>query len=308
MNKAIHRKFTPRLRLAGLALGCTIIVALRVWSQQLPAPSATEELLRNVKRLSSSELTGRGVDTPGIKLARDYIVEEFAKYGLKPGGDNAGYLQGFDVAVGVTIKQPSDLTLGSNQNLALNDDWTPLGFSANGDAEAPLVFAGYGISAKDYGYDDYGGVDVKGKVVVVLRYEPPPRDNKSPFRKAPYYSIHATLRTKANNARDHGALAMILVDLNQSRETNNGEKNQLITTRGSLSRGGDSLIAVQVKARTLEKFLDDHDVNLRALKEKIDREGKPASMALPNASAKIKVTLQEIREHTDNVVGVLPGA
>jgi peptidase M28-like protein/PDZ domain-containing protein/PA domain-containing protein len=304
MIRATHRKLMPRLPLAGLALGCTIIVALTVWSQEAPAPSATEEILRHVQRLASAEFTGRGVDTPGIKLARDYIVGEFAKDGLRPGGDNSGYLQEFDVAVGVEIKQPSSLTLGSNLELVLNDDWTPLGLSANGAADAPLVFAGYGISAKDQGYDDYDGVDVKGKVVLVLRYEPPPRDSKSPFRKAPNYSSHATLRSKANNAREHGALAMILVDVNQGDD----EKNQLVSTRGSLARGGESLIAVQVKARTVEKFLDGHGIKLKALKEKIDREGKPASMALPRASARIQVTLQEIRERAENVIGVLPGA
>jgi len=304
MTDTIHRKAPPRFRLAGLALGCVVTIALSVWSQELPAPDATEEILRHVKRLASSELTGRGVDTPGIKLARDYIVGEFAKYGLRPGGDNAGYLQDFDVAVGVAVKKPSDLTLNSNLNLALNDEWTPLGFSANGNAEAPLVFAGYGISAKDYGYDDYAGVDVNGKVVVVLRYEPPPKNSKSPFKTAPNYSSHATLRNKANNARDHGALAMILVDLNQRGD----DQTELMTTRGSLARGGTSLIAVQVKARTLEKFLAGRGVDLKTLKARIDREGKPSSMAIPNATVKLQVTLQEIRERTENVLGVLPGA
>ncbi|HEX6801224.1 MAG TPA: M20/M25/M40 family metallo-hydrolase [Candidatus Binatia bacterium] len=308
MLKSSHHKFTPRFRLAGLALGCVVIIALSVWSQELPAPDAAQEILRHVKYLASSELTGRGVDTPGIKLARDYIVGEFTKYGLRPGGDGVGYLQGFDVAVGVTVKQPSNLTLNSNLNLALNDDWTPLGFSANGIAEAPLVFAGYGISAKDYGYDDYAGIDAKGKVVVVLRYEPPPKDSKSPFKNAPNYSSHATLRTKANNARDHGALAMILVDLNQSLESDNAENDRLLTARGSLSRGGNSLIAVQIKSRTLVKFLGGQGVELKTLKEKIDRAERPSSMAIPNATAKLQVTLQEIRERTDNVVAVLPGA
>ena len=304
MIDAIRRQSALSSRLAGVVLGCSVIFALSVWSLELPAPDSTQEILRHVKRLASSELTGRGVDTPGIKLARDYIAGEFTNYGLRPGGDSAGYLQGFDVAVGVTVKQPSHLSLGSDLNLALDDEWTPLGLSANGNAEAPLVFAGYGITAKDYGYDDYAGIDVKGKVVVVLRYEPPPRDGKGPFRNAPRYSRHATLRNKANNARDHGALAMILVDLNHS-----GDKYEpLITTRGSLSRERRNLIAAQVKGPTLENFLHGHGIALRALKEKIDREGKPASMALANATAKLQVTMQEIRARADNVVGVLPGA
>ncbi|MGH7816877.1 MAG: PA domain-containing protein, partial [Candidatus Binatia bacterium] len=255
MKPTSVRNATPRLRLAGLALGFALIVALSVWSQELPAPSSTDEILRHVKHLASTELTGRGVDTPGIKLARDYIAREFSKYGLRPGGDSASFLQGFDVAVGVSVKQPSSLTLGSDFALALDKDWTPLGFSTNGKAQAPLVFAGYGITAKDYGYDDYAGIDAKGKVVLVLRFEPPPKGSKSPFRNSPNFSNHATLRTKANNARDHGAMGMILVDLNNTGD----EKTELLTTSGSLSRGGNSVVAAQVKRGAIEKWLAGQD-------------------------------------------------
>src|SRR5262245_47395717 len=117
MRKAIYRKITLRFRLAGLTLGCAIIIALSVKSQELPARNAVEELRRHVSYLASDELTGRGVDTPGIKLAGDYIAAEFAAYGLKPGGDNSSYLQGFTVPVGVTVKPPSDLTLGGGKPL-----------------------------------------------------------------------------------------------------------------------------------------------------------------------------------------------
>jgi len=202
------------------------------------------------------------------------------------------------------VKEPSTLTLGGDVALARNQNWTPLGFSTTGTAEAALVFAGYGISAKDYGYDDYAGVDVKGKIVVVLRYEPPPKNEKSPFRTSPSYSRHATLRVKANNARDHGALGMILVDLNYTGD----EKSELMSTLSSLSRGGTSLVAAQVKRRVIETWLAARGVSLTALKEKIDRDEKPASIAIPGASAKLQVTLQEQRERSANVVAVLPGA
>jgi len=298
MRRTLYRRFTAPLPLAGAALACALILALSVWSQELAAPASSQEIFRHVKYLASDELTGRGVGTPGIALARDYISGEFAKYGLKPGGDGAGYRQEFDVAVGVAVKPPSRLALDGHA-LALDREWTPLGLSANGAIEAPLVFAGYGISAK--GYDDYAGLDVKDKVVVVLRYEPPPRDSDSPFRKPPSYSSHAVLRTKATNARAHGALAMILVDLDQR------EGDPLITPAASLARSHPSLVAVQVKAGTLEKLLESHGIRIRALKEQIDRDGKPASMAIGNARAKLQVTLEEIRERTDNVVGILPG-
>src|SRR4030095_3117005 len=280
-----------RTLLTGLTLGLTIAVALSGWTLELVAqiPSTTDDLRRHAKYLASEELTGRGVDTPGIRLARDYIAGEFAKYGLQPGGDGSSYLQGFDVAVGVTVKEPSSLALGAEAPSTLNDDWIPLGLSTSDRTEGQVVFAGYGVTAKDHGYDDYADIDVKGKIVLVLRYEPPPKDDKSPFRKLPDSSTHAALRTKANNARDHGAAGMILVDLTHTGD----DKSELISTRNSLWRGGNSLVAAQVKRRVVEAWLNSQGISLTALKERIDREGKPASIAVPGATARLQISLQE---------------
>ena len=153
--------------------------------------SAWDSLKVHARYLASDELTGRGVDTPGIKLARDYIAREFARYGLRPGGDNATYLQSFDVATGVKVAQPTLLSLNGETPLELNAAWVPLGLSKSGKAEGELVFAGYGVTAKEYGYDDYEGLDANGKIVLVLRYEPVPKSDKSPFRKAPQFSSYA---------------------------------------------------------------------------------------------------------------------
>src|SRR5919106_5211025 len=111
--------FQSRLRsnlrtlFAALTLGLTIAVVLSGWPLELvaQAPSATDELLRHAKYLASEELAGRGVDTPGIRLARDYIAGEFAKYGLLPGGDKGTYFQSFDVTTGVAVKSPTALAL-----------------------------------------------------------------------------------------------------------------------------------------------------------------------------------------------------
>jgi peptidase M28-like protein/PDZ domain-containing protein/PA domain-containing protein len=295
-----------RTSLAGFTAALLIASALIAWAldPNLSVPSATDELLRHVKFLSSPELTGRGVDTSGIKLAQDYIGAEFAKSGLKPGGDQSTFFQSFDAAVGVNIMQPSSFNLGSDAPLQLTEQWIPLGLSTSDKVTGDLIFAGYGITAKNYGYDDYASIDVKGKIALVLRYEPPPKDDKSPFRKFPDASTYAALRTKANNARDHGAVGMILVDLNHTGD----DGSELLSTNSSLWRGGNSLVAVQVKRRIIESWLDARGVSLQALKEKIDADGKPASTAIPHATASIQVNLQEKRERTANVVGILPGA
>jgi hypothetical protein len=302
------RRFSSQSRPLALALlvSLTPLLTLSGWSfQNGQQPiTITEELRRDVQFLSSPELTGRGVDTPGIKLARDYLAAEFARAGLQPGGDGGSFFQPFDVAVGVTVNQPSSLTLDQNAPLELNKDWIPLGLSKSDNVDGELVFAGYGITAKENGYDDYTDVNVKGKIVLILRYEPPPKDERSPFKTPPAYSAHAALRTKANNARDHGAVGMILVDFNHD----NGEQPELLSTKNSLWRGGNSLVAAQVRRGVLEEWLNSRGVSLKDLKEKIDRTGKPGSMALPGALARLQVSLKENHERAENVVGILPGA
>jgi hypothetical protein len=295
-----------RARAAAVSLGFAISFALSAWALEIPSLSqpGAAALRDHVRYLASEELTGRAVDTPGIKLARDYISREFAKYGLQPGGDNGSYLQGFDVTTGVAVKQPTSLILGDQPPLKIEQEWTPLGLSASGKVEAELVFAGYGITAKEYGYDDYAGIDAKGKIVLVLRYEPPPKGDKSPFQKPPRYSRHAALRTKAINARDHGAVGMILVDLSYSGD---GTK-ELISTKSSLWRGGSHLIAAQVKRGILEKWLDAQAVSLKSLKEEIDRQEKPVSKSLSSARVTLQVNFAETRQQTENVVGILPGS
>ena len=304
LNSMLHD--SARVRAAAISLAFALFFAFSAWTFEIPSLSSTrvDALRDHVRYLASDELTGRGVDTPGIKLARDYIAREFAKYGLRPGGDNDSYLQEFDVATGVAVKQPTSIVLGEQPPLGLNEDWSPLGLSGSGKTEADVVFAGYGITAKEYGYDDYAGIDVKSKIVLVLRYEPPPKDEKSPFQKLPRYSNHATLRAKANNARNHGAVGMILVDLNHSGD----EAKELISTMNSLWRGGNSLIAAQVTRKVIEKWLEPQGVFLKPLKDKIDREEKPASQVLPAARAALRVSLEEIRRRTENIVGILPGS
>jgi hypothetical protein len=280
------------------------LFAFSAWPLEIPSLTSSVDVLKSHARfLASEKLTGRGIDTPGIRLARDYIAGEFARLGLQPGGDNGSYLQSFKVPTGVSVKQPTSLTLGDKPALTLNKDWIPLGFSASKRIEAPVVFAGYGITVKEYDYDDYAEIDAKGKIVIVLRYEPPPRDDNSPFRRYPNYSVHAALRTKANNARDHGAVGMILVDLHHQE---NG-KPELISTTNSLWSGGSSLVAAHARRIPMEKWLEGHGVLLTELREKIDYHEKPASMEVPVAKATLEVNLEDIRHPTENVIAVLPG-
>lgn len=246
---------------------------------------------------------GRGVDTPGIALARDYIAREFQNYGLLPGGDNGRYFQRLDVATSVEVREPSAAALEKSAGLKLQADWIPLGLSFSGTVEAGLVFAGYGITARDYDYDDYAGIDVKDRIVLVLRYEPPPKNADSPFRKFPLPSRYATLQSKISNAREHGAAGLILADLSPMPG-----QDELISLRRSMGRSRNDLISVQIRHEIVERRLQAEGLSLRELKDKIDREEKPASVAIPSVRATLTVKLENITRPADNVVAVLPGS
>ena len=299
-------RFYKRSAVASLAACLALVFAVSAWPNDIPPLSnAPEDVFQSrVRYLASDELTGRGVDTPGIRLARDYLVREFTRYGLTPGGDDGTYLQAFSVTTGVVIKQPTSLVLNGQESLGLDSDWTPLGMSASGRIDGPVVFAGYGITAKDYGYDDYAGIDAKGKIVLVLRYEPPPKDEKSPFQKWPRYSDYATLRSKFNNARDHGALGMILVDLHSP----NKGAGELISLRAVFSRPDRNFIAAQVKREIVQHWFEARGLSLPAIKEKIDREEGPDSMALSDLNVTLQVTLERIHGQAENVIGIIPGS
>src|SRR2546425_1123608 len=131
------RKVAPTLSLAFLLI-------LTGWTTELPSStySTSDELLRHVRYLASDELMGRGVDTPGIDMARDYIAREFKKYGLVQGGENGTFLQRLDVVTGASIKEASSVVLGKGSPLVLDEEWLPLGSSRSGIAEGEIVFVG----------------------------------------------------------------------------------------------------------------------------------------------------------------------
>jgi Zn-dependent M28 family amino/carboxypeptidase len=284
------------------ALFLTFAFSLLSSANEMPRSAGSPiaaELTRHVQTLASDDMTGRGVDTPGIDLARDYIAAQFKKYGLAPGGTE-GYFQRLEVTTGVEAVGRNEAQLGASE-LALGRDWNPLGLSASAAAEGEVVFAGYGITAENYAYDDYAGIDAKGKIVFVLRYEPPPKDDKSPFGRSPRSSRYATLSAKAANARAHGAAGLILIDLNS-------EQDELMTLARGMGRGQSDIAAAQVRRQTAEVALGAAGVSLRDLKAAIDRDEKPRSKAVAGLKARLAVSLKKISRPTDNVVAVLPGS
>jgi len=296
-----------RLRFAALAIAAVAVSMPAVWADSNSQFTA-QEFLDPIKYLASDQLKGRGDGTPELDKAASYIAHHFHKFGLNPGGDNGTYLQHFTLVVGAKLGRKNSLHYQQGtktETLQVRQSFIPLSFSANSSIDAPLVFAGYGITAPEYHYDDYTHLDVAGKIVIVLRHEPQEDDDKSAFAGKQLTS-HAEIANKAINARNHGAVGMIIV-----RDVGNhpDEPDDLFKL-GEVSGPQEmSIPLVQVKAEVVDQWIKSSDQTLDELRRAIDRDLSNHSFALDfSTKVAIKVDVERIRRQVANVVGELPGS
>jgi Zn-dependent M28 family amino/carboxypeptidase len=173
-----------------------------------------ERIRAHVKFLADDLLEGRAPGTRGGELAAKYIEAQFAQLGLKPAGDNGSYLQNVDF-VGVKTLPATTASLqprnGAEMKLKLVDDFVTNNQTqtASVDIDAPVVFVGYGIDAPEYHWDDFKGVDVKGKVVLVIVNEPPSKDPK--FFNGEALTYYGRWTYKFEEAARKGAVAALII-------------------------------------------------------------------------------------------------
>src|SRR5579863_7049746 len=208
-----HSNAIPPLRRSFWhAAGFAFVLALSALRLSADPDSADpKKYLDDVKTLAAPNMEGRGAGTKGIERAADLIEKRYIALGIKPAGTKS-YFQPFTVITGAELKDGNRLEVAdgnSKQTLKLMEDFVPFSFSASGQVSGPIVFAGYGVTAPEFGYDDYANLDVKDKIVVMLRYEPAGFAAKSGNAGR---TQHSQLITKAINARNHGAKAMILIN------------------------------------------------------------------------------------------------
>ncbi|HTO91350.1 MAG TPA: M28 family peptidase [Candidatus Sulfotelmatobacter sp.] len=304
------RLVAPSLALAVLALPVGGAALARVTmapktgtSKSVAAKPAPDSLWFKeiVKTLAVPRWEGRGIGTAGIDSAADYIAGRMMSLGLAPAfAGEGGYFQPFEVTTGVTVGDPCAVSVGP-VSVSAGGEMQPLGFSTNGTLRAGVVFAGYGISAPGYEYDDYAGIDVHDRLVLVLTQEPGEMDSTSRFDgnvNTPY----AELRTKAINAREHGALGLLVVN---GPRYHAGEPLRPPRTEGAgyMSSG---LLAATISERVAGEILKPAGLTLAAAQEAIESRAQPHSLALPE-SVTITVTLKRTRASTRNVAGMVHG-
>ena len=193
-----------------------LIAAIAVPSAQTRAPQndsiRQSDLRADLFFLAGDSLRGRLTDTEENRAAADFIRSRFERMGLKPAGPNGSYYQSYNLMT-ATLGEGNSLDIsgdgGATRHLRAGQEFYPHRFSASGLVSGAVVFAGFGISAPQWQYDDYNG-DVKGKIVMVLDHEPGERDPNSPFDGV-VTSEPSTPWRKVLAAQEKGAAAVLFV-------------------------------------------------------------------------------------------------
>src|SRR5437868_7058798 len=236
------------------------IVPLLLLATTVSAQTATQ-IEKDIRTLAAPKMEGRGLGTDGIKLAADYIESRLRALGLQPAFGKS-YRQPFPVKIGVALGK------GNRLDGVAADDWAPLGFSSSAPFKGEIVFVGYGISAPPLGYDDFAGIDLKGKVALMLRYEPQEKDDASPFdgRKPSRWSA---MRYKVLQARERGAVAVIFAT--GPLQDDGKDKVPPLANDGPESPAG--IPVLQVKTSLAQKWLG----TLRQAQDRLWPRGRKTS-------------------------------
>lgn len=281
------------------------------------------DLRADIGFLASDALQGRLSLQPGDDAAVQWIASEFAKAGLKPAATDAqgqpSYLQAVPLIEYRPDAKATRLTLKRNgKSVEWKDPDVAGSFPEDRDVDAPLVFAGYGITAPELGYDDYAGLDVKGKVVVVFDHEPQEKMASSVFNGTGN-TRYATSYVKILNAQEHGAVAVLLAP----EPSHNHPSAQEIRTRiGHHAEHAANPIPAQaladnplqipgmvISSAVSEQLLGVGGETPMALQSAIDKELKPHSEVLPNGTISLHLHNTSRREATTwNVVGLVEGS
>ena len=293
---------------AAVAHAQTIPPALKAAETNVDA----ERIRAHVRFLADDLLEGRGPGLRGSNIAAQYIATQFALAGLKPAGDNGTYLQQVKF-VGVTAnpQQTSYSLLGDGGPIKLNfgSDYTVSNQQHTPLAEftAPIVWVGYGIHAPEFGWDDYAGLDVTGKVILCIVGDPPSDDPKFFGGKALTYYGRWTY--KFEEAARHGAIGALIIhrtDLasygwDVVEHSNTGEKTSLAEDANPKLQA-----ASWIQLDIAKKIFEASGTTLEAVFETAGKRGFQGAELPVRLQAHVESTIRPFE--SPNVIGILPGA
>lgn len=285
----------------------------------LPADAAAalegidaERIRAHVRFLSDDLLEGRGPGTRGSDLAARYIATQFALLGLKPAGEPGTYLQKVDMVGVKTDAAASTASVMPSRGAAISLKWgddivaTDQTQADSVDVDAPVVFVGYGIAAPEYHWDDFKGVDVKGKVVLLIVNEPPSKDPK--FFAADALTYYGRWTYKFEQAARMGAIgALIIHRTDLASYPWQVVKSSWSAEQVLLAQDRDPKLkaAAWIQLEVARQVLASANLKVDDLIRQAGTRGFKARELPVRFSAHIKSTVRKFTGY--NVLGILPG-
>jgi len=265
--------------------------------------------------LASDDLKGRNAGSAEDHIAAGYIAAEFMRLGLKPAGEKGSYFQDMDINTADVDREHTTLTAkvaGVEHTYSFNKEfhWSRQSLR-QASVSGAIVFAGYGIDAPEYGYNDFAGIDVKGKVVLVLGREPQANDSNSKFAGA-WDTYHAFYWEKLEELRERGAAGILMVQDRFPRAV------KPIPASSPRSSGGPNFALAgpmwdiptfTISREVADQLLAPSGKTTGELQAVIDRTLHPASIEVSTSSVRMSKSFTNLQTHKGrNVVALLEGS
>jgi aminopeptidase YwaD len=280
----------------------------------------------NLNSITNSELfshmeflvkkcNGRGNGQEGLQIAARYIADQFKRFNLMTENDSTGYFQNFNWLKYETIRNVQTgfrIFHENGQSVQFKNrkiDFEPSIYSANGRIEGKLIFAGYGITKNDY--DDYKDLDVKDKIVCIMRQEPHNITPSSEDNRK--MSNHAKLITKIFNAQKHGAKGLIIFTdpiTHEKYYKDHGKKNFMYEfaqpTFWKSTYDNITIPVIYINYRASQVLFKNYDIS--QIQKKMDDTFSPNSFELVGLKVDLEVNIKRRFTKIQNIVGILEGS
>lgn len=253
---------------------------------------SSNEIEMVVKELCDPKYKGRLAGSPEYSYCAHWVANHFSSWGLTPGGDNGFFFQNFPVHY-TDVKGDGILRITGDDNVityTVQNDYFPGIHTGQGDISKEVVYVGYGITAPEFSYDDYAGLDVKDKIVIIEPGIPCNKEHKN-YQKWLGSGFSGTIQ-KFDNAINHGVAGVLFAEL----MPHPGIKHY------------ENFLYCHVGDRVINDLLKGTDKTASSLREQIKKNQKPASFHIKGKKVELFFESQRVPlSQTQNVVGYIPG-